>query len=119
MSSNRVHEQQNEEARKKGCGCLLTSALLVFLIIAIPVVGYLFFTMRAAGLVEVELDRIRAAGRAQGKTTWMMGDGPTLMQQGFTFICVGEPCCMLEAMLKQRVRGMRGGQTRLQFSGEP
>lgn len=63
----------------------------------------------APKLVEA-IDRIRAAGRARGKTTWMMGDGPTLMQQGFTFICIGEPCCMLEAMLKQRVREMRGGK---------
>ena len=52
MSTDQVFEQQNEKARKKGRGRMLTLALLVFLVLAVPVVGYLIFTMRAANLVE-------------------------------------------------------------------
>jgi 2-keto-3-deoxy-L-rhamnonate aldolase RhmA len=58
--------------------------------------------------VHVEaLARIRQAGRAAGKTMWMIGDGPTLMRAGYTFICIGEPTLFLEAMLTRAVSALR------------
>ena len=62
MSSDQVAQRQNVKARRKGCGVLLTLALLGFLLLAVPAVIYLFFTLRAAKLVRAELDEIRAAG---------------------------------------------------------
>lgn len=53
------------------------------------------------------LDRIRRAGRAAGKNMWMIGDGATLMRQGYTFICIGEPTLYLETMLKKAVADLR------------
>lgn len=41
------------------------------------------------------LGQIRAAGRAAGKTMWMIGDGPTLVREGYTFLCVGDPSAIL------------------------
>jgi 4-hydroxy-2-oxoheptanedioate aldolase len=41
------------------------------------------------GLQE-NLAKIREAGRAAGKNMWMVGNGPALIQQGYTFLCTGE-----------------------------
>lgn len=49
------------------------------------------------------LGQIRAAGRAAGKNMWMIGDGPSLVQQGYTLLCVGEPSAMLAQRLAQIV----------------
>ncbi len=54
-------------------------------------------------------DQIRDAGRRAGKNMWMIGDGPTLHQRGFTFLCIGEPMVALEGMLKNNVAGLRKG----------
>ena len=62
MSSDRLAERQEKKVRKKGCGIMLTLALLGFILLAVPTVCYLFFITRAARLVEVELAEIRAAG---------------------------------------------------------
>jgi len=62
VSSDQVQEQQNEKARKKRHGLWLTLGLLSFLFLAVPAVFYLFFSMRAARLVEAELTAIRADG---------------------------------------------------------
>jgi len=62
MSGDRLLEQQAEKNRKKGCGCALTLALLALVLIGVPVVAYLMFSMRASRLVEAELAAIRAAG---------------------------------------------------------
>jgi 2-keto-3-deoxy-L-rhamnonate aldolase RhmA len=50
------------------------------------------------------LAQIRAAGRCAGKNMWMIGDGPALARQGYTFLCVGEPCAMLAQRLGQIVK---------------
>jgi 2-keto-3-deoxy-L-rhamnonate aldolase RhmA len=55
-------------------------------------------------------EKIRAAGKAAGKNMWMIGDAPTLIQRGFSFLCVTEPSGFLEAMLKNFVGTIRGGQ---------
>jgi 4-hydroxy-2-oxoheptanedioate aldolase len=49
------------------------------------------------------LAHIREAGRAAGKNMWMIGDGPTLVRDGYTFICVGEPSALLAQRLGQIV----------------
>ncbi len=43
--------------------------------------------------------RIRAAGEAAGKSMWRIGDGPTMVREGFHFLCVGEPMAMLKGAL--------------------
>jgi len=55
------------------------------------------------------LKRIREAGKAAGKNTWMIGDGPSLVQQGYTFVCVGEPSYILQSALEGIVRGVGAG----------
>jgi 2-keto-3-deoxy-L-rhamnonate aldolase RhmA len=54
--------------------------------------------------------RIREAGRAAGKNMWMIGDGPTLIQRGYTFICFAEPVSLMEATIKNQVSAMRSEQ---------
>lgn len=51
--------------------------------------------------LQAALGRIRAAGRAVGKNMWMIGDGPTLRDLGYTLICVGDPSGILGARLAQ------------------
>jgi 2-keto-3-deoxy-L-rhamnonate aldolase RhmA len=51
--------------------------------------------------LQAALRRIRAAGRAAGKNMWMIGDGPTLVQRGYTFICIGDPSALLAQRLGQ------------------
>jgi 2-keto-3-deoxy-L-rhamnonate aldolase RhmA len=53
--------------------------------------------------LQSALARIRQAGRSAGKNMWMIGDGPTLARQGYTFICVGEPSAILGQRLAQIV----------------
>ena len=54
--------------------------------------------------LQSALQQIRQAGRSAGKNMWMIGDGPTLARQGYTFICVGEPSAILGQRLAQIVR---------------
>ena len=61
-------------------------------------------------LVEA-LETIRAAGQAVGKKMWMMGDAAKLTAQGFTLICIGEPCWFLQAALRDYVDDVRAGLT--------
>jgi 2-keto-3-deoxy-L-rhamnonate aldolase RhmA len=53
-------------------------------------------------------DKIRAAAQRAGKVMWMIGDGPSLAKEGFTFICVGEPSVILESAMTQIVKQTRG-----------
>jgi 2-keto-3-deoxy-L-rhamnonate aldolase RhmA len=53
--------------------------------------------------LQSALAQIRQAGRSVGKNMWMIGDGPTLAKQGYTFICVGEPSAVLAQRLAQIV----------------
>ena len=62
----------------------------------------------------------RAAGSAVGKTTWMMGDAAQLTAQGFTLICIGEPCWFLEAALREYAARPTFASTRdLALEGDP
>ena len=45
------------------------------------------------------IQQIRLAGKAAGKNMWMIGDGPQLAQQGFTFLCIAEPMWLLQETL--------------------
>lgn len=54
-----------------------------------------------AGVFLEALEQIRRAGRNAGKPMWMIGDGPELVQQGFRFVCIGEPTCFLQAKLTE------------------
>lgn len=55
------------------------------------------------------IETIRSAATAAGKNTMMVGDGGTLIRNGFSFVCVAEPTAFLEASLKQHVAALRGG----------
>ena len=35
---------------------------------------------------------------------WMIGNGPALVQQGYTFLCIGEPSAVLAQQLGQIVK---------------
>jgi len=54
-------------------------------------------------LLQDAVTRIREAGRKAGKNMWHIGDGPTLVSQGFTFICVGEPLMVLQKAMSDMV----------------
>jgi 2-keto-3-deoxy-L-rhamnonate aldolase RhmA len=47
------------------------------------------------------LEKIKAEATKVGKAMWMIGDGPTLVSQGYHFICMTEPIMFLEAKLGQ------------------
>lgn len=49
------------------------------------------------------LHQIRSAAAAAGKPAWMIGDGPTLIAQGYRFICIGEPSLLLKERLREIV----------------
>jgi 2-keto-3-deoxy-L-rhamnonate aldolase RhmA len=49
------------------------------------------------------LREIRAAGGAAGKNMWMIGNGPALARQGYSFICIGDPSALLGQQLAQIV----------------
>ncbi len=50
---------------------------------------------------------IREAAEKAGKTTWFIGDGPSLVRKGFTFICIGEPVAILESAMRNMVEGTK------------
>ena len=45
------------------------------------------------------LQRIREAARNAWKPMWMIGDGPQLAQQGYRFLCLGEPMALLQTKI--------------------
>ncbi|MHB0939061.1 MAG: HpcH/HpaI aldolase family protein [Armatimonadota bacterium] len=51
--------------------------------------------------------RIREAGRKAGKNMWHIGDGPTLVKQGFTFVCIGEPLMLMMKAMTDAVKDVR------------
>ena len=59
-----------------------------------------------ASLLEA-LGRIREAGKRQGKNMWHLGDGPTLLKQGYTFICLGDPISLMEMILASTVSQLK------------
>ena len=44
---------------------------------------------------------INAAGTKAGKTMWRIGDGPTLVAQGFHFLCIAEPMNFLQQKMAE------------------
>jgi len=57
--------------------------------------------------LQAALATIREAGRASGKPMWMIGHGPDLVKQGYTFLCLGEPIASLQAKLMEMDRAAR------------
>lgn len=53
------------------------------------------------------LARIRQAGEAVGKPMWMIGDGPTLVREGYRFLCITEPVLFLQGKLAELDRQTR------------
>ena len=51
--------------------------------------------------VQDAVTAIHAAGAKAGKTMWRIGDGPTLVAQGFHFLCVAEPMHFLRQKLAE------------------
>jgi 4-hydroxy-2-oxoheptanedioate aldolase len=47
--------------------------------------------------------QVRDAARRAGKNMWVIGDGPSLTAQGYSFICIGEPSAMLQNVMRQTV----------------
>jgi len=45
--------------------------------------------------------RIRSAGEKVGKTMWRIGDGRTLVEEGFHFLCIAEPIAVLQGALSR------------------
>jgi len=48
------------------------------------------------------------AARQAGKNIWNLGDGPTMLKQGFTFICIGEPTIMMKMRIAEAVNATHG-----------
>jgi len=53
------------------------------------------------------IQAIRDAADAAGKSMWMIGHGPDLVQRGFHFLCIAEPSNLLYAILKDSVAQLR------------
>jgi 2-keto-3-deoxy-L-rhamnonate aldolase RhmA len=52
--------------------------------------------------------KIRAAANRANKAVWMLGDGPALQRDGFTFIAIGEPVAMLRSAAGAIVAQLKG-----------
>jgi 2-keto-3-deoxy-L-rhamnonate aldolase RhmA len=57
--------------------------------------------------VSEAAQQIRRAAKAAGKRMWILGDGPTLIKQGFSFLCIDEPTGLLEATLRDKVNRLK------------
>ena len=65
-----------------------------------------------ADVLQQSLLKIREAGRAAGKNMWMIGDGPTLVEQGYNFLCITEPTMYQQAQLTELNEAVKkGGDT--------
>ncbi len=58
-------------------------------------------------LVEA-IRTLKAAAQTAGKKMWMIGDARTSLEQGFTFLCIGEPSMVLEEALRSMNGGAKG-----------
>jgi 4-hydroxy-2-oxoheptanedioate aldolase len=54
--------------------------------------------------------RIHQAAKAAGKRMWVIGDGPALIKQGFSFLCVAQPMRLLEETLRVKVNQVKSEQ---------
>ncbi len=59
--------------------------------------------------LQSALQKIREAGRAAGKNMWMIGDGPTLVERGYNFLCITEPTMFQQAQLKDLNEAVKRG----------
>ena len=57
--------------------------------------------------VNVATQQIKRAAKAAGKRMWVIGDGQTLKEQGFSFLCIAEPIGLLEATLRENVNRLK------------
>jgi len=57
--------------------------------------------------VSEAAQQIKRAAKAAGKRMWAIGDGPTLIEQGFSFLCIAEPTGLLEATLRDKVNRLK------------
>jgi 2-dehydro-3-deoxyglucarate aldolase/4-hydroxy-2-oxoheptanedioate aldolase len=51
--------------------------------------------------------QIRAASEKAGKTLWNIGSGETLVEQGFSFICIGDPISIMEQSMFSIVENIK------------
>jgi len=71
------------------------------------------FGDRNAARLNDALRRIRDAGKKSGKNTWMGMGGRDLVDQGWTFICLGTPSWILRDTIQQIAsEARRAGETR-------
>jgi hypothetical protein len=56
------------------------------------------------------MDKIRQAGQAQGKNTWIIGDHTQLRARGFSFLGISEPTMLMESALKTLNEKVRSGE---------
>ena len=56
------------------------------------------------------LKKVREAGRAQGKNTWIIGDHAKLRAMGFTFLGISEPTMCMEGALRTLNEKVKNGQ---------
>jgi 2-keto-3-deoxy-L-rhamnonate aldolase RhmA len=57
--------------------------------------------------VSEAAQQIKQAAKAVGKGMWNLGDGPELIKQGFSFLCIAEPTGLLEATLRDTVNQLK------------
>jgi len=55
------------------------------------------------------LAHVRESASAAGKNVWILGDGPSLQDEGYTFIGIGETSVMLKLYVQDILKQMRGG----------
>lgn len=63
-----------------------------------------------AEVLKQALQTVRDAGQRAGKNTWMIGDAPTLIKRGFTFLCLAEPTMFLQGQLTNFNRAVKNRQ---------
>lgn len=59
--------------------------------------------------LQDSIGKVREAGKKAGKNMWMIGDGPTLVKRGFTFLCVTEAAMFLQNSLTALVKQVKSG----------
>jgi len=60
--------------------------------------------------VNEAAQQIKRAAEGVGKRMWAIGDGPTLLKQGFTFLCIAEPIGLLEATMRDTVNRLKASK---------
>ena len=53
----------------------------------------------------------RVAVTQAGKRVWPIGDGPTLIDRGLSFLCITQPTGFLEATLREKANQLRNWET--------